>query len=86
VQGTGSDRAVESGRPPTGGPVRSDWKEQTSFPSHYSPIDLRSIAGRTLTFFPESERTGPPVGVRPHSTARDGRTSAGRMPAVRAVT
>ena len=42
----GSDRAVESGRPPTGGPVRSDRKEHRSsrVSRSYGP---RSITGRT---------------------------------------
>jgi len=53
------------------GPVRSDRERTSFFPSHYVPSGLRSVTGRTLEFFPESERTGPPVGGRPHSTARE---------------
>ena len=34
TQRDGSDRAVESGRPPTGGPVRSDRERTPFFPSH----------------------------------------------------
>ncbi len=46
-QGAGVTGTVESGRPPTGGPVRSDRKEPRS--SRVSrPFGTRSITGRTI--------------------------------------
>jgi hypothetical protein len=66
----GRKRQAADGR---AGPFRSE--KTPFFPSHSVPTGLRSITGRTIQFFPESERTSPPpVGGR----TRQSRTLPGR--------
>jgi hypothetical protein len=78
----GRERPAADGR---AGPFRPE--RTPFFPSHSVPTGLRSITGRTIQFFPESERTGPPVGGRPHSTVPDTPGARGRRArAVREMT
>ena len=63
----GRDRVVECGRPPTGGPVRSDRKEQTFFPSlsslrdsfHYGKNEIVPETFKNLNGRPRPRPLGP---------------------------
>jgi hypothetical protein len=53
------------------------WKKNQFFSSPFSTARDKGARMTDVDFFPESERTGPPVGGRPHSTGPEGGRARG---------